>query len=133
MTIEPLPTVQGNAELLHHVFLNLMTNAIKFRAEGRPPQVRLWAERGDGEWVVHVQDNGIGIEARYFGKIFEVFQRLHGVGEYTGSGIGLAVSRSAVEQHGGRLWLDSTPGVGSTFHFSLSDHPASQPSGEPSA
>ena len=121
VTFGELPTVRGNAELLHHVFLNLMTNAIKFRSPERPSEVRVWAERGTDGWVFHVQDNGIGIDSQYFDKIFGVFQRLHGIGTYEGSGIGLAVTRSAVEQHGGKIWLHSTPGVGSTFSFTLPD------------
>ncbi|WP_240741908.1 ATP-binding protein [Deinococcus sp. KSM4-11] len=119
-----LPTVQGNAELLRHVFLNLIGNALKFRASDRPPTVQVSAARDQDAWVFAVQDNGIGIEAQYHERIFGVFQRLHGMDEYDGSGIGLAVTRSAVEQLGGRLWLDSQPGQGSTFRFSLPDPPA---------
>ena len=134
-----LPTVRANAELLRHVFQNLIGNALKFHAPGRPPRVTVSATREPGRTAFHVQDNGIGIEPQYFERIFGVFQRLHGVGEYSGSGIGLAVTRSAVEQHGGELWLDSVPGAGTTFHFSLPDTvpdsaaaPQSQPSpGQP--
>ena len=124
LDIGPLPHVSGNPELLHHVFLNLLGNALKFRDPQRPPRVSVRAGRegdgGDGElWRFAVQDNGIGIEAPYHDRIFEVFQRLHGVGEYEGSGIGLAVTRNAVEQHGGRIWLESEPGQGTTFFFTL--------------
>lgn len=124
--ISPLPTVRGNTELLHHVFLNLIANAVKFRSPERPAKVRVWAERfnngqGGQGWIYHVQDNGIGIEPMFFDKIFEVFQRLHGLGEYEGSGIGLAVTRSAIEQHGGKIWLSSVPNHGTTFHFILPD------------
>lgn len=130
-----LPTVQGNRELLHHIFLNLIGNALKFRDPARPPRVDVWAERVAGQdeagngWQFAVRDNGIGIEPQYHEKIFEVFQRLHGVGEYEGSGIGLAVTRNAAEQHGGRVWLQSEPGQGTTFFFFLPDTPpaAEQP------
>lgn len=135
-----LPTVQGNRELLHHIFLNLIGNALKFRHPDRAPQVRVWAERSAGSqatgpqatgpgWQFAVQDNGIGIEPQYHEKIFEVFQRLHGVGDYEGSGIGLAVTRNAAEQHGGRVWPQSEPGQGTTFFFFLPDTPpaAEQP------
>ena len=132
--IGELPTVQGNRELLHHIFLNLLGNALKFRHPDRPPRVDVWAERVVGTdetaspdtesgWQFAVRDNGIGIEPEYHQKIFEVFQRLHGVGEYEGSGIGLAVTRNAAEQHGGRVWLESEPGHGTTFFFFLPDTP----------
>ena len=83
--------------------------------------MRLSAERGEREWVVHVSDNGIGIAPDQFSRIFEVFKRLHGQHEYPGSGIGLAVCRRIVERHGGRIWCTSTPGEGSTFSFTLAD------------
>ncbi|MFC4639138.1 sensor histidine kinase [Deinococcus hohokamensis] len=123
----PLPEVRGNPELLRHIFQNLIGNAVKFRAPDRPPHVIVSATRSEAPpgWVFHVQDNGIGIEPQYFERIFGVFQRLHGLGQYSGSGIGLAVTRSAAEQHGGALWLDSEPGQGSTFHFRVPDQPAS--------
>lgn len=121
LRVEALPTVTANPELLHHIFLNLLGNALKFRAPGRPPEVRVWAERQPAEWVIHVQDNGIGIEEQYHARIFEAFQRLHPTSEYEGSGIGLSVMRSAVEQHGGRVWVQSVPGQGSTFSFTLPD------------
>ncbi|ACO44996.1 ATP-binding protein [Deinococcus deserti] len=118
------PQVHGNADLLRHVFHNLIGNALKFRSPERPLQIAVSATREEDRrrWVFHIQDNGIGIEEQYFDRIFGVFQRLHGLGEYSGSGIGLAVTRSAVEQHGGELWLGSRPGQGSTFHFSIPDH-----------
>ncbi|WP_309569583.1 ATP-binding protein [Deinococcus sp.] len=119
--VGPLPTVQANPELLRHIFQNLIGNALKFRAENRDPVVQVSAARDQQEWVFTVQDNGIGIEAQYHQRIFGVFQRLHGMDEYEGSGIGLAVTRTAVEQLGGRLWLDSEPGHGSTFRFSVPD------------
>lgn len=122
----PLPEVRGNTELLRHIFHNLIGNAVKFRAEGRAPRVIVSATRSEAPqgWTFHVQDNGIGIEPQYFERIFGVFQRLHGLGQYSGSGIGLAVTRSAAEQHGGALWLDSEPGQGSTFHFRVPDQPS---------
>ncbi|MFC4427861.1 sensor histidine kinase [Deinococcus navajonensis] len=122
----PLPEVHGNPELLRHIFQNLIGNAVKFRAPDRPSQVIVTATRSQAPaaWTFHVQDNGIGIEPQYFERIFGVFQRLHGLGQYSGSGIGLAVTRSAAEQHGGELWLDSEPGQGSTFHFRVPDPPS---------
>lgn len=119
--VGPLPELCANAELLRHTFQNLIGNALKFHAPGRAPHVHVTATRGPDCWVFHVQDNGIGIEGQYHERIFGVFQRLHPMDEYSGSGIGLAVTRSAVELHGGTLWLDSVPGQGSTFHFSIPD------------
>lgn len=121
VTVEPLPTVWGSRELLHHVLLNLVGNAVKFRSLQRPAQVKLWAERSSEGWTVHVQDNGIGIAPEYFERIFAVFQRLHTTEQYNGSGIGLPLSRTAIERHGGRLWVESEPDVGSTFSFLIPD------------
>ncbi|GGB77781.1 sensor histidine kinase [Deinococcus soli (ex Cha et al. 2016)] len=122
--VGPLPTVHSNPDLLRHALQNLIGNALKFQQPGVPPRVRVTAEREARRWVIHVQDNGIGIAPEYHERIFGVFQRLHGMDEYTGSGIGLAVTRSAAEQLGGDLWLDSTPGQGSTFHLALPLTPA---------
>jgi signal transduction histidine kinase len=115
------PTVWGSPELLRHLFLNLLTNALKFHQEGRPLRIRVWAEREGAGWAFHVQDNGIGIEDQYFERIFGVFQRLHSVEAFAGSGIGLAVARTAAERHGGSFRVQSTPGAGSTFTFTLPD------------
>ena len=130
--VGPLPTVQGSAELLRHMLQNLLTNALKFRAPDRAPHVTVEARREAGRWVVSVADNGIGIEPQYFGRIFGVFERLHANDAYEGSGIGLAVTRSAAEHHGGEVWVDSVPGEGSIFSFSLPDAPAgaASPSGD---
>lgn len=122
--VDPLPTVWGNPELLRHVFLNLIGNAFKFRAEGRPVQVDISAQDDGTHWTISVQDNGIGIEPQYHDRIFGVFQRLHGPDEYEGSGIGLAVTRTAIEQHGGTLGLRSVLGQGSTFFFTVPHAPA---------
>ena len=109
-----LPVVRGDWDRLAQVFRNLISNAIKFRDE-EPPRVRVTAEAGDGVWRIGVQDNGIGIDPEYFDRVFVVFKRLNTRREYGGAGIGLALCRKIVEHHGGRIELESEPGVGSTF------------------
>ncbi len=114
-----LPTVMADAAQLVQVFTNLVGNALKYRRPSVPPVVRISAERSGEFWRFAVEDNGIGIEAEYFDRIFVIFQRLHTREEYAGTGIGLAVARKIVERHGGRIGVESTPGEGSTFHFTL--------------
>jgi PAS domain S-box-containing protein len=115
---EGLPIVHGDERLLELVFQNLIANAIKFRGEA-VPRVAVTATADGGHWQFSVADNGIGIEAQYADRIFQMFQRLHERNAYQGSGIGLAVTKKIVEQHGGRIWLESEPGRGSRFLFTL--------------
>ncbi|WP_161881209.1 sensor histidine kinase [Deinococcus alpinitundrae] len=119
LEVGELPEVWGSPELLRHVFQNLIGNALKFRDPVRPPKVAIFAAALPDAWQFSVQDNGIGIEATYFERIFGVFQRLHGVGIFEGSGIGLAVVKNVVERHGGQLTVKSALGCGSTFSFTL--------------
>ena len=121
VTSSELPTVTGDKTQLVQLFQNLMANAIKFRREGGRPRVEVGAKlrAAEGDWLLWVRDNGIGIEEHYKERIFRIFQRLHGKGEYTGTGIGLAVCKKIVERHGGRIWVDSEVGEGSTFYFTL--------------
>jgi signal transduction histidine kinase len=121
----PLPHVLGNEGQLTQVFENLVGNAIKFRGDA-PPKIDVAATRSGANVEVTVRDNGIGIEPQYFERIFVVFQRLHGQ-QIPGTGMGLAISKKIVERHGGRIWLESQPGSGSTFRFTL------RASGPPSA
>jgi PAS domain S-box-containing protein len=115
-----LPTVQGDAIQLAQLVQNLVVNALKFTNE-EPPVVRVSAERNGNAWRFAVADNGIGIEPAYAERIFEVFQRLHGPEAYPGTGIGLAICRTIADRHGGRIWVESAPGAGSTFLFTIPD------------
>lgn len=116
--IGPLPSVEGDPMLLNLLFQNLISNAIKYRGSAAP-EISVTAGRIDDVWTVCVADNGIGMEAKFFEKIFAPFQRLHGREDYAGTGIGLAICQQAVERHGGRIWLESEPGTGSRFYFTL--------------
>ncbi|MFQ5527829.1 MAG: ATP-binding protein [Thermoanaerobaculia bacterium] len=111
-----LPTILGDADELEHVFQNLLSNALKFRREG-PPRVSISVSRDQGFFVFSVRDNGIGIEPRDADRIFKIFTRLHP--ERPGSGIGLALCRRIVERHGGRIWVESNPGGGAIFSFTI--------------
>ena len=114
----PLPTVMADPTLLGQVFRNLMANAIKFRGQ-EPPTVHISAEQKGTNWVLAVRDNGIGIDPEYRERIFTIFERLHSVEEYPGTGIGLSICQKAVECWGGRIWVESVPGSGSTFYFTV--------------
>jgi light-regulated signal transduction histidine kinase (bacteriophytochrome) len=118
VTAGPLPRVVAEPTELLQVFQNLVSNALKFRRD-EAPRVGVSAERSGSEWVIAVADNGIGIEPDYFDRVFVVFQRLHPPATYPGTGIGLAICKKIVERHGGRIWVESAPGRGSTFFFSL--------------
>ncbi len=119
-----LPTLACDASQLAQVFQNLIGNAIKFRRPGDRPVISISAHREEGRWSLRVADNGIGIDAKYFERIFQMFQRLHGRDEYPGTGIGLALCKKIVERHGGRDDASSSEtGRGTTFTFTIPDRP----------
>jgi signal transduction histidine kinase len=120
VTHDPLPKVMADPLQLFQVLQNLISNAIKFHGDEKP-HIHVSAERKEKEWVFAVSDNGIGIPAEYSERIFEMFQRLHNRKEYPGTGIGLATCKKIVERHGGRIWVKSEPGKGSTFYFTIPD------------
>ena len=118
VTSDRLPTVRGDESQLALLFQNLIANGIKFGGD-RTPQVHLSAERRNGSWLFSVRDNGIGIEREYSERIFGIFQRLHTREEYPGTGVGLAICKRVVERHNGIIWVESEPGTGSVFKFTL--------------
>jgi signal transduction histidine kinase/DNA-binding LacI/PurR family transcriptional regulator len=132
ITQDQMPTLSVDAIQITQLFQNLISNAIKFRQQNEPPEIHIGAEHKDSNYVLSVQDNGIGIDPQHFDRIFMIFQRLHTRDEYEGTGIGLALCKRIVERHGGQIWVQSEPGEGSTFSFTLPDstagHGGSQPS-----
>lgn len=122
ITRDPLPEVQGDVTLLTQLYQNLIGNALKYVGE-QPPRIHLDASVVDGEWVLGVRDNGIGINPEYAEQIFQPFKRLHGRERYEGTGIGLAICRKVVERHRGRIWVESAEGKGAHFRFTLPREP----------
>ena len=119
VTRHALPQVWGDSTMLTQLYQNLIGNALKFCGDQRPI-IQLTFEEKNGDQILGVKDNGIGIEPKYAPQIFQPFLRLHGRAEYEGSGIGLAICRKIVERHGGRIWVESEPGKGAHFRFTIS-------------
>lgn len=119
ITHDPLPEVVADYGQMVQLMENLVANALKFKGK-QPPRIHISAKKSDGDWVFSIKDNGIGILEKDFGRIFEVFQKLHGKDEYSGTGIGLAICKKIIDRHRGRIWVESAPGKGSVFKFTLS-------------
>jgi signal transduction histidine kinase len=120
VTCDPLPAVTADATQMTQLLQNLIGNAIKFHGPRRP-EIHIGAQRRNNFWFMSVRDNGIGIEPQYYDRIFLIFQRLHTRSQFKGTGIGLAVCKKIVERHGGKIWVESIPGEGSTFYFTVPD------------
>jgi chemotaxis family two-component system sensor kinase Cph1 len=113
-----MPTLSVDGIQIIQLLQNLIGNAIKFRG-AEPPKIHVGLEDKDEDWLLYVRDNGIGLDMEFKERIFVIFQRLHTKGEYPGTGIGLAVCKRIVERHGGRIWVESEPGKGTTFFFTI--------------
>jgi chemotaxis family two-component system sensor kinase Cph1 len=119
ITHDELPVIPADETQMQQLYQNLIGNAIKFCKDDQRPLIHISAEQKNGLWQFSVSDNGIGIDPQFKDRIFVLFQRLHGTDQYKGTGIGLAVSKRIVERHGGRIWVESQPGEGSKFFFTL--------------
>jgi light-regulated signal transduction histidine kinase (bacteriophytochrome) len=119
LTVQELPTINGYETELRLLFQNLIENAIKYKKPDMAPEINISAGNHGREWLFSIKDNGIGIDEKYYEKIFIIFQRLHNRSEYHGTGIGLAHCKKIVELHGGKIWVESTLGAGSTFRFTI--------------
>jgi signal transduction histidine kinase len=118
ITHDPLPTMCVDADQLAQLFQNLLANAIKFRND-QPPEIHISAQQQADRWLFSVRDNGIGLDPQNSERIFQIFQRLHTRAKYPGTGIGLAICKKIVERHGGKIWVESQPGEGATFYFTI--------------
>ncbi|MGE5681114.1 MAG: sensor histidine kinase [Bacillota bacterium] len=121
-----LPVIKADPVQMHQLFQNIIGNAVKFQGE-KSPVINIRAKEIENGWLFSVKDNGIGIDPQYFDRIFQVFQRLHEQGKYPGTGIGLAVCKKIIERHGGRIWVESETGKGTTFYFTLPEQVESLP------
>jgi PAS domain S-box-containing protein len=119
ISIEPMVRTAGDARALHRVWMNLFDNAIKYSSHTAAPTIRAWSKANGKEVVYSISDNGVGFDMQYHDKLFGVFERLHSSREYPGTGVGLAIVQRVVSRLGGRVWAESSPGEGATFHFAL--------------
>jgi light-regulated signal transduction histidine kinase (bacteriophytochrome) len=118
VTRDELPVAEADETQLTQLFQNLIGNAVKFKGAA-PPRVHVGVRQADGYWNFSVADNGIGFAPEYAERVFAIFQRLHTRSEYPGTGVGLAICKKIVDRHGGRIWVETEPGKGSTFHFTI--------------
>jgi len=125
---ESLPVIFGDSSQFFQVFQNLISNAIKFKKKGRNPKIKILVEEREKDYLFSVSDNGIGIDKKYFDRIFVIFRRLHTNDQYPGSGIGLSVCKKIINRHGGKIWVESQRGNGSTFYFTIPKKSNKKPS-----
>lgn len=118
INVSSLPVITANKTQVEQLFQNLIGNALKYQGKQKP-KITIDCVEEDTKWKFCVRDNGIGIEPKFFEKVFVIFQRLHGKNEYGGTGIGLAICKKIVERHGGKIWIESQPGNGACFYFTF--------------
>ncbi|RYX90394.1 GHKL domain-containing protein, partial [bacterium] len=119
ITVDQLPVIKAENTHMMQLFQNLIANSIKYSREGIKPVIDISSELEDNQWLFSVKDNGIGINQEYYDRVFEIFERLHSRAEYQGTGIGLANCKKIVELYGGKIWVESVEGQGSTFYFTI--------------
>ncbi len=119
VTWDKMPVISAAGGPMQQLFQNLVHNALSYQKKGNKPAVKIWSEESEDHWKFYVRDNGIGIDPEYTDQIFNIFQRLHGRDEYSGTGVGLAICKKIVEDHGGEIGVESEPGEGSTFYFTI--------------
>ena len=117
--IEPLPTVHADPTLLRHLFVNLLSNALKFTRHREVAEIEIGTREESGRWIVHVRDNGAGFDQKFVGRLFGVFQRLHSEQEFEGTGMGLAIVRKIIGRHGGEAWAEGRLNQGAALYFTL--------------
>jgi PAS domain S-box-containing protein len=122
LQISTLPDIQGDRAMIRQVWVNLLSNALKFSSHHTKPVIKIWGEKTENAARYHIRDNGAGFDMQYASKLFGVFQRLHSVNEFEGSGVGLAIVQRIVQRHGGTVDAEAEPGQGATFHFTVPDH-----------
>ncbi len=125
ISVSDLHKVMAEPNHLYHLFQNLIDNAVKF-VKDKAPEIKIFSVEHEDYWEFMISDNGIGIKEEYKEKVFQIFQRLHTTAEYTGTGVGLAIAQKVVQLHGGKIWYESVPGEGTTFHFTISKHPVTR-------
>jgi light-regulated signal transduction histidine kinase (bacteriophytochrome) len=119
LDLQPLPRVRADASMLQQVVVNLLTNAIKYSAKKDQPLIKVGAIPRDGSVTIYVRDNGAGFDMKYYDRLFGAFQRLHGISEFEGTGLGLMLTKKIIERHNGEVWAEGKVGEGASFYFSL--------------
>ncbi|MCW3075955.1 MAG: hypothetical protein JWO32_564, partial [Bacteroidetes bacterium] len=119
ITIHPLPKAYGDLNLMHQVFMNIISNAVKYSSLVEKPQIEIGGKEEGEEVIFYIKDNGSGFDMRYYNKLFGIFQRLHDASEFEGTGVGLALVKRIIVRHDGRVWAESELGKGSTFYVAL--------------
>jgi light-regulated signal transduction histidine kinase (bacteriophytochrome) len=117
--LQSLPGITGDPSMMRQVWLNLVSNAIKFSSHHTPVHIEVGFTPAQDEMIYYIRDNGDGFDMEFSGKLFGVFQRLHGVKDFEGTGVGLAIVKRVIQRHGGRVWAEGEPGAGATFYFAL--------------